>query len=112
MDHDDATPTSSATSSALPDADSSALDSAAESPGDEILAQLATLSIPELDHQTSERIRRRARVTFDRYSKDRDEHPVLALLSRFYWRVEPAMVGAVAVVYLVWAFRTVSALLQ
>ena len=105
MDHDHSKNTSSSNLSA----DDATTERSA---GDEILAQLAILSSPELDHQTSERIRRRARATFERYSKDSAEHPILALLSRLYWRVEPAMVGAVAVVYLVWAFRTVSALLQ
>ena len=75
-----------------------------------IVEQLGALAPPELDPRTSERIRRRAKATFERHS--RDDNKLLTWLSRGYDRTEPVLVGAISAVYLVWAFNTVIDLLS
>ena len=80
------------------------------SSSDDVLAKFSALPAISVDRQTSERIRRRARAQLARYSRDRREHPVVTWLTRGYFRVEPVLVGALSIVYLVWAFRAVHAL--
>lgn len=76
-----------------------------------LLARLAELPLPALDHAAGERIRRRARAVFVRES-ERRSHAWLSLVTRFYHRVEPVMTATVAASYLVWAFQSVIALHQ
>jgi hypothetical protein len=75
----------------------------------EILARLAALPAPALDHERGQRIHRRARAAFLQSS----ETPAwVAFLARLYGRIEPSMATVVASGYLFWAFQSAMALHQ
>lgn len=75
----------------------------------ELLASLAALPAPEVPAGAGERIHRRSRAAFLRYS-ERAQSPVWDRLARIYGGFEPYMAAAVASAYLLWAFASVVAL--
>lgn len=76
----------------------------------ELLARLAELPAPEVPAGAGERIHRRSRAAFVRYS-ERARHPVWDRLARIYGGFEPIMAGAVAAAYLLWAFSSAMTLI-
>jgi hypothetical protein len=74
-----------------------------------LLARLAALPAPALDHGRGKRIHGRARAAFLQSS---DTPAWLAFLARLYGRIEPAMATAVASGYLLWAFQSAMSLHQ
>lgn len=77
----------------------------------DLFARISRLPAPELDPAAAEGIRRRAGAAFLRHA-ERANHPWLDRLMRWYRRVEPVMVTAVAASYLFWGFTSAMALYQ
>ena len=75
----------------------------------ELLAKLAALPVPDVPAGAGERIHRRSRAAFLRYS-ERARHPIFDQLARVYSGFEPIMATTVAAAYLFWAFASAMAL--
>lgn len=77
----------------------------------QIEKQLASLSTRDIDPWRREQIRREAHGELRR-QRARARHPWLARAGRLYdLALEPAMVAALACIYLVWALATVGEIL-
>jgi len=78
---------------------------------DSVLSQVGALPEIDVDARVSERIRRRAQSVLAHNAR-LARRPWLARADRVYTRViEPPLVLAACVIYLVWAFQNVLALI-